>query len=63
MRKALSSALMVNQIIEISNEHLVGIFQAKFTILLPDPHEAIRQSLTGSSGIPEHLDLGVARIP
>ncbi len=61
MSKALSSALMVNQIIEISNEHLVGIFQAKIAILLPDSHEAIRQPLTGSSSIPEHLDLGVAQ--
>ena len=61
MSKALSSALMVNQIIEISNEHLVGIFQAKIAILLPDSHEIIRQPLTGSDSIPEHLDLGVAQ--
>jgi two-component system sensor histidine kinase KdpD len=61
MSKALSSALMVNQIIEISNEHLVGIFQAKIAILLPDSHEVIRQPLTETNSIPEHLDLGVAQ--
>ena len=61
MSKALSSALMVNQIIEISNEHLVGIFQAKIAILLPDSHETIRQPLTDTNTVPEHLDLGVAQ--
>lgn len=61
MSKALSSALMVNQIIEISNEHLVGIFQSKIAILLPDSHDDIRQPLTDSNSIPEHLDLGVAQ--
>ena len=61
MSKALASALMVNQIIEISNEHLVGIFQSRIAILLPDSHETIRQPLTDSDTIPEHLDLGVAQ--
>jgi two-component system sensor histidine kinase KdpD len=61
MTKALSSALMVNQIIEISNEHLVGVFQSKIAILLPDSHEVIRQPLTESTSIPEHLDMGVAQ--
>jgi len=61
MSKALSSALMVNQIIEISNEHLVGIFQAKIAILLPDSHETLRQPLTETNTVPEHLDLGVAQ--
>ncbi|PRC91183.1 DUF4118 domain-containing protein [Solimicrobium silvestre] len=61
MSKALSSALMVEQIIEISNEHLVGIFQAKIAILLPDSHEKIRQPLANTSSVPEHLDLGVAQ--
>ncbi len=61
MSKALSSALMVNQIIEISNEHLVGIFQAKIAILLPDSHETIRQPLTDTNTVPEQLDLGVAQ--
>ncbi|MET3107283.1 two-component system sensor histidine kinase KdpD [Oxalobacteraceae bacterium GrIS 2.11] len=61
MSKALSSALMVNQIIEISNEHLVGIFQAKIAILLPDSHDVIRQPVLETTSIPEHLDLGVAQ--
>ena len=61
MSKALSSALVVEQIIEISNEHLVGIFQAKIAILLPDSHESIRQPLTSTESIPDKLDLGVAQ--
>lgn len=61
MSKALSSALMVNQIIEISNEHLVGAFQSRIAILLPDSHEAIRQPLTDTDTVPEELDLGVAQ--
>jgi len=61
MSKALSSALMVNQIIEISNEHLVGIFQSKIAILLPDSHETIRQPLTETTSIPEDMDMGVAQ--
>jgi len=61
MSKALSSALMVDQIIEISNEHLVGVFQAKIALLLPDSHEAIRQPLVNTSTVPEQLDLGVAQ--
>jgi two-component system sensor histidine kinase KdpD len=61
MSKALSSALMVEQIIEISNEHLVGVFQAKIAILLPDSHETVRQPLINTKSVPEHLDLGVAQ--
>ncbi len=61
MSKALSSALMVDQIIEISNQHLVGIFQSKIAILLPDSHDTIRQPLTNSDTIPDHLDLSVAQ--
>lgn len=61
MSKALSSALMVNQIIEISNEHLGGIFQSKIAILLPNSHEVIRQPLTDTKTIPEQLNMGVAQ--
>ena len=61
MSKALSSALMVDQIIQISNEHLVGIFQSQIAILLPDSHEKIHQPLTDTSSIPGQLDLGVAQ--
>ncbi|MDE2430834.1 MAG: DUF4118 domain-containing protein, partial [Burkholderiales bacterium] len=46
MSKALSGALMVEQIIEISSEHLAPVFQAKIAILLPDSHEKIRQPLS-----------------
>jgi two-component system sensor histidine kinase KdpD len=61
MSKALSSALMVDQIIEISHEHVGGIFQSKLAILLPDSHDKIRQPLTNTSTVPDKLDLGVAQ--
>ncbi|MFZ6655716.1 DUF4118 domain-containing protein [Undibacterium sp. TJN19] len=45
MSKALSGALMVEQIIEISSEHLAPVFQSKIALLLPDSHEKVRQPL------------------
>ena len=61
LSKALSSALMVEQIIEISNDHLVGVFQAKIAVLLPDSAEVIRQPLNDAKSVPEQLDLGMAQ--
>ncbi len=61
MSKALSSALVLEQIIDISNEHLVGTFQARVALLLPDSHDNLRQPLSNTSSIPQHLDLGVAQ--
>lgn len=61
MSKALSSALVVEQIIEISNQHLAGVFQAKIAILLPDSQEVIRQPLQDAKSVPEHVDLGLAQ--
>ncbi|WP_408058486.1 DUF4118 domain-containing protein [Undibacterium curvum] len=45
MSKALSGALMVEQIIEIGVNHLAPVFQARVAILLPDSHDKIRQPL------------------
>lgn len=61
LSKALSSALVVEQIIEISNEHLVGVFQSKIAVLLPDSHDVIRQPLNDAKSVPEHLDLAIAQ--
>ena len=49
MTKALSGALMVEQIIEISTEHVAPVFQAKVAILLPDSHEKVRPPVSGGN--------------
>ncbi|MBY0573755.1 MAG: DUF4118 domain-containing protein [Undibacterium sp.] len=54
--KAFSAALVVEQIIEISYEHLEPLFQAKIAILLPDSHEKVRQPLTNGNAT-EALDI------
>ena len=62
LSKALSSAMMIEQIIEISTEHLVATFQAKMAILLPDSHEIIRQPQANvSNNLPNNIDLGIAQ--
>lgn len=63
MSKALSGALMVEQIIEISIEHLSPVFQAKVAVLLPDSHEKIRQPIadTNQQGILSDIDTSVGQ--
>ena len=53
--KALSGALMYEQIIEIALEHLTPVFQARIAVLLPDSHDVLRQPV--SSGQPSHAAL------
>lgn len=63
MSKSLSGALMVEQIIEISIDHLAPVFQGHVAILLPDSHEKIRQPLTGAlrQGQLSELDTSVGQ--
>jgi len=63
MSKSLSGALMIEQIIEISTEHMAPAFQAKIAVLLPDSHEKIRQPVVGEA-IPatlQELDTDIAQ--
>ncbi|MBC3870705.1 sensor histidine kinase KdpD [Undibacterium oligocarboniphilum] len=63
MSKSLSGALMVEQIIEISVDHLAPVFQAHVAVLLPDSHEKIRQPLSGDPrpGQLTEMDTSVAQ--
>ncbi|NJO17292.1 MAG: sensor histidine kinase KdpD [Thioploca sp.] len=63
LSKELSSALTVVQIIEISCEHLQGVFQAQIALLLPDSHEKVRQPLTDppTQSLDSWVDIGIAQ--
>lgn len=63
MTKALSGALVMEQIIEMSCEHLAPTFQSHIAILLPDSQEKIRQPLAEmkQEGMLENVDLAVGQ--
>ncbi len=65
LSKELSSALTVAQIIQISVEHLQGVFQAKVALLLPDSQEQVRQPVVTEGEETPTLrfdpDLGIAQ--
>jgi two-component system sensor histidine kinase KdpD len=63
MTKALSGALVMEQIIEMSCEHLAPTFQSHIAVLLPDSHEKIRQPVTEmkQQGMLANVDLAVAQ--
>ncbi len=63
--KALSGALMYEQIIEIALEHLTPVFQARIAILLPDSQDVLRQPVISTTAPHDALlpepDLSVAQ--
>jgi len=63
MTKSLSGALMIEQIIEISTEHVAPVFQAKVAVLLPDSHEKVRPPVSGGNvkSTLQELDTDVAQ--
>ena len=63
MTKSLSGALMIEQIIEISTEHVAPVFQAKVAVLLPDSHEKVRPPVSGgdAKATLQELDNDVAQ--
>jgi two-component system, OmpR family, sensor histidine kinase KdpD len=63
LSKELSSALTVAQIIEISTEHLRGMFQAQIALLLPDSREKVRQPVAEMQENPRFslFDPGIAQ--
>ncbi|MEB0139908.1 MULTISPECIES: DUF4118 domain-containing protein [unclassified Undibacterium] len=63
MTRALSGALMVEQILEISIAHLAPIFHARIAVLLPDSHENVRDPIVAGSHAADltELDNSVAQ--
>ncbi|HPN01914.1 MAG TPA: DUF4118 domain-containing protein, partial [Methylotenera sp.] len=61
--KSLASALTSAHIIEISIQHLSGIFQSKLTILLPDKQDKIIYNKTDhlSDSALKEIDFGIAQ--
>jgi two-component system, OmpR family, sensor histidine kinase KdpD len=61
MARELSGALQTEQIVEIANRHLRGVFQAKTAVLLPDLSEKIQSPpATGDGELPA-VDLAIAQ--
>ena len=54
---------MIEQIIEISTEHVAPVFQAKVAVLLPDSHEKVRPPVSGGNvkSTLQELDTDVAQ--
>ena len=61
--KALSSALTAGQIVQDSSTRLVGVFQARVSILLPDSRDRVQQPVVagGGDGLLTETDLGLAQ--
>ncbi len=58
--KHLASALTASHIIEISTQHLAGIFQSKVTIILPDIHDKLHIEIDNDAHHAK-ADIGIAQ--
>lgn len=61
MSKALSAALVTEQIIDIANDQLSAYFKAKTAILLPDSHEKVAHNIAEQAALSPEIDLSVGQ--